>query len=116
MPPRSSGGGSPDDKENCDPQITSSAETPTSKQQPRLDESLSPSAFLEAEDSQRHVSSSTYESSVSDMVRRECDESLKNPTPEMLELIERQNKRRRRGGSTPVGGGGGGSAKKGRNM
>ena len=55
------------DKENCDPQIIS--ETPASKQ-PRLDESLSPSAFLEADDRGRHVSSSTYESSVSDMVRR----------------------------------------------
>ena len=45
--------------------------TPSSRQQrPRLDESLSPSAFLEAEDSRRHVSSSTYESSVTDMVRK----------------------------------------------
>ena len=95
-------------------QILSETPLSPSRQRPRLDESLSPSAFLEADDSRRHVSCGTYESSVSHMVRRECDESLRNPTPVMLEIIDKQKMRRRRGNSTPLRSGGG-SAKKGKN-
>jgi hypothetical protein len=65
------------------------------------DASLSPSAYLEVCPN-RHVSLSTYAKLLQDRIRVQCDESLRNPTPAMVELMDNQKKRRKMA-STPSG-------------
>ncbi len=98
------------DKENVDPEQTRESTNGANgdsvdgkfRLKPAPDDSLSPSAFMEDAPGS-HVALEEYKELLRARIKRECELSLKNPTPAMLELLESQ-KAKSTGSRTPGGG------------